>query len=90
MLAVLVLLEHDHQQRPLVPFRMADADHGGLRHLGMADREIFQVDRGNPFAAGLDHVLGAVGDLHVAVLVDGGDVAGVEEAFVVEDVRCRP
>ena len=65
---------------------MLDADHGGLRDLGMADREVFQVDRGNPFAAGLDHVLGAVGDLHVAVRVDGGDVAGVEEAVVVEDV----
>ena len=90
MLALLVLLEHDDQQRPLVPFRMPDADHRGLGHLGMADREVFEVDRGNPFAARLDHVLGAVGDLHVAVRVDGGDVAGVEEALARRGCRCRP
>ena len=65
---------------------MPDADDGGFRHLGMTDREIFQIDRGNPFAAGLDHVLGAVGDLHVAAAVHGRDVAGIEEAFVVENV----
>ena len=65
---------------------MMDADHGGFRDRGMSDREIFQVDRRNPFAAGLDHVLGAVGDPHVAVRVDGGDVAGVEKAVLVENV----
>ena len=81
----LVLLQHDDQQRPLVPFRMAHADHRGFGHLGMADRQVLQVDRGDPFAARLDHVLGAVGDLHVAVAVDGRDVAGVEEAVLVED-----
>ena len=82
----LPLLEHDDEQRPLVPFGMPDADHRGLGHLGVADREILELDRGNPFAARLDHVLGAVGDLHVAVRVDGGDVAGVEKAVRVEDV----
>ena len=69
---------------------MRDADHRRLGHLGMADGEVLQVDRGNPFAARLDHVLGAVGDLHVAVRVDGGDVAGVEEALLVEDRRRPP
>ena len=65
---------------------MAHADDGGLRHLGMADGEVFDVDRGNPLAARFDHVLGAVGDLQVAVAVDGADVAGVEEAFLVDHV----
>src|SRR5690349_15769278 len=60
-------LEHDHEQRPLVPFRMRNADHRGLRYFRMTDREILKVDRGNPFASRLDHVLGAVGDLHVAI-----------------------
>ncbi len=69
---------------------MMDADHGGFRHRGMADREVFQIDRRNPLAAGLDHILGAVGDPHVAVLVDGGDVAGVEIAVLVEDVGVDP
>src|SRR3974390_3667309 len=50
----------------------------------MAYREIFQIDRRNPFAAGFDHILGAVGDLHVAVLVHGCDVTGIEPAVVAE------
>ena len=58
---------------------------GGFRDRGMADREVLQVDRRNPFAAGLDDVLGAVGNPHVAVRIDGGDVAGVEEAVLVEN-----
>ena len=63
-----------------------DADHGCLRDRGMSDREVFQIDRGNPLAAGLDHILGAIGDPHVSVLVDGRDVAGVEITFLVENV----
>ena len=65
---------------------MIDADHGRFGDRRVTDREIFQIDRRDPLAAGLDDVLGAVGDPHIAVLVDGGDVAGVEKAFVVEDV----
>src|SRR5215472_5115011 len=41
----LTLLEHDHKQWPLVPFRMRDADDCGFHDLRMADREIFKVDR---------------------------------------------
>src|SRR5690606_19017175 len=37
-------------------------------------------------AAGLDHILGAVGDLHRAAGVDDGDVAGVEPAFGVDAI----
>src|SRR6266702_1442160 len=43
----LALLELHDQKRTLVPLRMVDADHRGFRHRRMADREIFQVDRGN-------------------------------------------
>src|SRR2546421_5858949 len=35
---LLILLQHDDQQRPLVPFWMLHADHRGLRYFGMADR----------------------------------------------------
>ena len=46
---------------------MGDADDGSLGHVGMADREVLEIDRGDPFPARLDDVLGAVGDLfHVA------------------------
>src|SRR5665811_1928082 len=55
-------------------------------HPAVADGDVFQLDGADPFAAGLDHVLGAVGDLHVAIGVDGGDVAGREPAlsFIVQ------
>jgi hypothetical protein len=38
-----------------------------FQHLRMADSEVFEVDGRDPFAARLDHVLGAVGDPHVGV-----------------------
>src|SRR5918992_3064302 len=60
------LLHRDHD-RPLVPFRMAHADHRGLGDRGVRDRDVLEVDRADPFAAGLDHVLRAVGDLDVAL-----------------------
>src|SRR5712671_514404 len=45
----LALLELHDQKRTLVPFGMVDADHGRLRDRGMSDREVFQIDRRNPF-----------------------------------------
>jgi hypothetical protein len=68
-------LPHDDQQRALVPLGVLHADHGGLGDLGVRHGVALDVDGADPFAAGLDHVLGPVGDLHVAVGVDGGDVA---------------
>ena len=66
---------------------MMDADGRGFRHVRMADGEILEIDGRNPFAAGLDDVLGAVGDLHVAAGVDVSDVAGIEPAVLVELLR---
>src|SRR3954466_5278396 len=64
---------------------MLYTDDGRFRHLRVTDGEVLEVDRGYPFAPGLDDILGAVGDLHVTVLIDGRDIAGVEESFLVED-----
>src|SRR4030088_3039033 len=47
----LALFELHDQQRTLVPFRVVDADHGCFGDRGMSDREIFQIDRRNPFDA---------------------------------------
>ena len=47
-----------------------DADRRRLGDAGAADRGIFQLDRADPFAARLDHVLRAVGDLQRAVGMD--------------------
>src|SRR2546422_6142750 len=43
---------------------------------------VLELDRGDPLAARLDDVLGAVGDLDEAVRVDRAHVAGAEPAVV--------
>ena len=80
------LPRHDDQQRPLLPFRVANTDDGGLLHVGMAHRRVLEVDRADPFAARFDHVLGPVGDPHEAVGVEGGHVAGREPSVGVQPV----
>src|SRR6185503_7133140 len=56
----------------------------------MAHSGVFQLDRADPFAARFDHVLGTVGDLHVSVLVDRGDIARVEPAIGIDRVTSLP
>src|SRR4029077_18294258 len=48
---------------------------------------VLELDGRDPFAAGLDHVLGPVDDLDVAVGVDPGDVARAEPAVLGQPVR---
>src|SRR2546428_4713939 len=67
-------LLHGHHDRPLVPFGMLHPDDRSLRDRGMRDRDVLEIDRADPFAARLDDILRAVGDLDVAVGVDGADV----------------
>src|SRR4051794_24784537 len=64
---------------------MPDADHGRFRDRRVADRKIFQLDGRDPLTARLDDVLGAVGNLHVSMTIDGRDVARIEETVLVED-----
>ena len=47
---------------------------------GHAQDDVLDVERRHPFAAGLHHVLDAVGDLEIALGVDHADVAGVQPA----------
>ena len=80
---------HDHQRDgPLVPFRVGLGHHRGLGDVGQGDDVVFQVNRGDPLAAGFDQVLGTVGDQQILVRVDLGDIAGDEPA-IVELVRLR-
>src|SRR6266446_3723614 len=72
-------LDHE-RQRPLAPFVVLDADDGGLRDPGALRDQVLDLQRRNPLAAGLDHVLDAVGDVDVAVRADHRDVAGVQVA----------
>ena len=71
------------QQRAFVPFGVEDADASGFVHAVNADSGIFQLDRADPFAARFDDVLGSVGNLHAAIRVEAGDIAGVEPAVLV-------
>src|SRR5688572_29508425 len=75
------LLDRDHD-RALVPLRMAHADHRRLGDRRVRDGNVLEIDRADPFAARLDHVLRAVGDLDIAFRVDGADIAGREPALL--------
>ena len=47
-----------------------DRDHRRLGHPGMPHGEVFYLYGADPLAPGLDHVLGAVGQLDVTQAVD--------------------
>src|SRR5262249_61451471 len=55
---------------------------GGLEDGGMAADGVLEPDAGDPLAAALDHVLGAVGDLHGAARIDPDHDAGAEPTGV--------
>ena len=73
---------HDGHQRALGPLRVGDGDDGRLEDVGMGHDGVLELDRGDPLAAGLDDVLGAVRDRHVALAVERADVAGAQPAVV--------
>src|SRR5207248_4170734 len=54
------------------------------RHARVRHDRVLEINRADPFAAGLDQILGAVGDAHVAVGIDAADVAGAQPAIVAE------
>ena len=58
------LAQHHAAQRALGPALVGLGDHRRLDHVGVGHHLVLELDRGDPLAAGLDHVLGAVGDLH--------------------------
>ena len=75
-------LDHDAGERALVPPRVGDADDRRLDDLRVRHEVALELDRRDPLAARLDDVLGPVGDLDVAPLVEGADVAGAQPAVV--------
>src|SRR5690606_11473279 len=72
---LLTFVQHDRGQRAFLPPVVGHADDGGLPHLGMADQVVLQLHRRDPFAAGLDDVLGAVGQRDVALCVHPAHIA---------------
>jgi hypothetical protein len=71
-------LEHHRGDGALVPLRVAPREDRGLEHGGVGHEGVLQRHRGDPLAAGLHHVLGAVGDAHVPVGVERHHVARLE------------
>ena len=66
----LPLLQHDRRERPLGPLLVRDRDHRRLGDGRVRHQRVLELDRGDPLAAGLDHVLRAVLDLDVAARMD--------------------
>ena len=64
----------------LAPLRMRQADHGGVLHGGMGEQRLLDLDGRDVLAAGLDHVLLAVEEQHLAMRVDEREIAGVMPA----------
>src|SRR5947209_10431828 len=57
----LPLAQDDHRQWPLSPLLVWHRDHRRLGDRRMSHQEILHVHRGDPLAARLDEVLGAIG-----------------------------
>ena len=72
--------EDDEGVRGLAPLLVGQADDGGLLDGGVAEERGLDLDGGDVLAAADDDVLHAIADLDVAVGVDDGGVAAVEEA----------
>src|SRR5216683_5863321 len=70
----------DDGHRPLAPVGVRDADHRGFHDGFVPAKDLLELERRNPFAAGLDHVLDPIGDHQIAVPIDGPDVLGMEIA----------
>src|SRR5215216_349210 len=83
---LLALLEHDGGADLLAHLVVGDADDGGLGDRGVLVEDLFDLARVHVVAAADDHLLLAVDDEEVAVLVDLAHVAGAEPAILVEDL----
>src|SRR6476659_8857527 len=73
-------LQLDEGGYRLAPLRMRQAYHGGVLHGGMRQQRLLDLYRGDVLAARLDHVLLAVEEQHLAMVVDQRKIAGVMPA----------
>jgi len=76
------LFEDDRGDDVLAVDRVGDAEHGAVEHRGVAEQHAFDLGGRDLEAAHLDHLLGAVGEVHPAVRLDVADVAGAVPAVV--------
>ena len=73
--------DHDCSHR-LAPFRMRHADDGDHRHVGMSGEHVFHLAGEDIEPAADHHVLLAIEDEQITLLVGAGDVAGMQPAVL--------
>ena len=71
---------HDDGVDGLAPALVGHAEHGRLEHGRVAEQHVLDLGAVDVLAAGDDHVLGPVDEVHVAVVVHVAEVAGVVPA----------
>ena len=71
---------HYHRHRDLAPVRVGPAHHHRIPDAGILPQHRLQLGGIDVLAAGDHHVLLAVDDPEIAVLVEPADVAGAEPA----------
>ena len=72
--------QHHDRADLLAHHRVGNADHRDLEHGRVLHERVLDLDAVDVLAAAVDHVLLAVDDLDEAVVVDAGQVAGVQPA----------
>ncbi len=80
LVELLAVLDDDHGRHRLDPARVAQRDHGNLGYRRQAVDGFLDLAARHVLAAGLDHVLLAVHDRDVALLVHHAEIARVEPA----------
>ncbi len=74
------LAQHHGGVQVLDPVLVADAERGGLHHVGMGQQGVLHRHRVDLDAVGLDHLADPAAQVQVAVRVDEAEVAGVHPA----------
>src|SRR3990167_5910191 len=76
----LAFAQYQQGKRPLAPLRIDHTDHRYFTYCRVTADQVFQLQGGNPLAAGLDHILNAVANIDKAEVIDGRHVTGVQPA----------
>ena len=63
---------------------MRQPDDGNVRHFRRGDQQVLDLARTEGFALADDHVLDTPGDGQIALRIKGSEVAGTQEAVLVE------
>src|SRR5262245_16041918 len=70
--------DHDKSHHLLAPVLMGKADDGGLIDRRMSQQNLLHLPRENVLAAGDDHVVLAIDQIEIALIVEPAEVAGGE------------